>query len=350
MEIKIGKRKIGKGHPVFVVAEMSGNHNHSFRKALKIIDAAAAAGADAIKLQTYTPDTLTIKSDKKWFRIGGKGLWSGHTLYGLYSQSYTPWEWQAKLKKYAEKKGLIFFSAPFDETAVDFLEKMRVPAYKVASFEVGDLELLRRLGRTGKPVIVSRGMATMPEIKLALKILQSAGTKQIALLHCVSSYPAQAKEMNLATIPDLAKRFGVVPGLSDHTLGITAAVAGVVLGAKVIEKHLTLKRSAGGPDAAFSLEPDEFGALVKAVREAEQAIGKPNYKPTPAELKNIIFKRSLFVVKAVKKGDILTADNIRSIRPGHGLAPKYYRTVINKRALADIEQGTPLAKKHYYGK
>lgn len=345
MEITINKRKIGARAPVFIVAEMSGNHNRSFKNALKIIDAAARAGADAIKLQTYTPDTLTIKSDKKWFRIGGQGPWSGQTLYELYKEAYTPWEWQPKLKKYAAQKGLILFSAPFDATAIDFLEKMKVPAYKVASFEIGDLELLRRLGRTRQPVIMSRGMATLPEIKLALKTLRSAGTKQVALLHCVSAYPAKAKEMNLATIPDLAKRFNVVPGLSDHTLGIAAAVAGVVLGARIIEKHLTLKRSAGGVDASFSLEPDEFSALVKAIREAEQALGKPNYKPTVEEAKNIIFKRSLFAVKDVKKGDKFTKDNIRSIRPGYGLAPKYRNDVIGKRARQNIAKGTPLSRK-----
>lgn len=344
MDIAIKKRKIGSGHPVFIVAEMSGNHNHSFKRALKIIDAAASAGADAIKIQTYTPDTLTIKSDKKWFRINGTGLWSGQTLYELYSEAYTPWEWQPKLKKYAEKKGLIFFSTPFDETAVDFLEKMKVQAYKIASFEIGDLEFLRRIGRTQKPVILSRGMATIPEIKLALKTLRSAGAKQIALLHCVSAYPAQAKEMNLATIPDLAKRFSVVLGLSDHTLGITAAVAGVVLGARIIEKHITLKRSAGGPDASFSLEPNEFRALVKTIREAEQAIGRPNYKPTKEERKNIIFRRSLFAVRDIKKGEVFTQKNIRSIRPGFGLAPRYLLKILGSRANHSLTKGDPLAK------
>lgn len=342
IQTPIGKRLVGPGHPVFIVAEMSGNHNHSYQKALKIIDAAAAAGVDAVKLQTYTPETLTLKSNKKWFRIGGQGSWSGQTLYELYGQAYTPWSWQPKLKVYAEKKGLIFFSTPFDNSAVDFLEKMKVPAYKVASFEIGDLELLRRIGRTRKPVIVSRGMATIPEIKLALKTLQSAGTRQAALLHCVSAYPAQAKEMNLATIPDLAKRFGAVPGLSDHTLGITAAVAAVMLGARIIEKHLTLRRSAGGPDAHFSLEPDEFRALVKAVREAEQAVGRPNFKLTAGESKNIVFRRSLFVVKDIKKGGIFTKDNVRSIRPGYGLAPQYLVKVLGQRAGKNITSGTPL--------
>lgn len=350
MEIRIGKRRIGPTYPVFIVAEMSGNHNHSFKRALKIIDAAASAGADAIKLQTYTPDTLTIKSDKKWFRIGGKGPWSGQTLYELYQQTYTPWEWQPKLKKYAEKKGLIFFSAPFDETAVDFLEKMRVPAYKIASFEIGDLELLRRISRTRKPVIVSRGMASLAEIKLALKTLKSAGAKQVALLHCVNAYPSRPEDMNIKTIPDIIKRFNVISGISDHSLGNVAAIASVALGGSIIEKHLTLSRKDHGPDATFSLEPAEFKNLARTVRDLEKALGRVSYGAGVHELPNLVFRRSLFAVKDIKKGEPFTKDNIRSIRPGYGLAPKHYKDVIGKRALVDIEQGTPLDKKHYYGK
>lgn len=341
MEIRAGKKRIGNNHPVFIVAEMSGNHNQSFSRARKIIDAAAASGADAIKLQTYTPDTLTITSDKPWFKIKS-GPWRGRTLYDLYQEAYTPWEWQPKLKKYAEKKGLVFFSTPFDETAVDFLEKMHVTLYKVASFEIGDIPLLRRIGKTKKPVIISRGMATIQEIKLAIKTLKTSGASHVAILHCVSSYPAEPDEMNLATISDITKKFKVISGLSDHTIGITVPVAATALGASIIEKHVTLKRSQGGPDASFSLEPHEFKAMVAAVRDAEQAVGKPSYKAGNKEAQNVVFRKSLFVVKDMKKGDVFTKKNARAIRPGYGLPPKRYEAVIGKRAARDIKRGTPL--------
>lgn len=338
-----GKRIIGPGQPTFIIAEMSGNHNQDIKKAYKIIDAAATAGADAIKLQTYTADTITIDCDNKYFQVKVNKDWKGQTLYQLYQKAYTPWEWQPKLKKYAEQKGLIFFSTPFDNTAVDFLAKMKVPLYKVASFEVVDIPLLKKIGQTKKPVIMSRGMATKEELKLAIKTLKDNGTPEMAILHCVSSYPAKAEEMNLATIPDLVKKIKVVAGLSDHSLGIAASVASVALGASIIEKHITLSRAKGGPDAAFSLEPKEFKELVKAVREVEQAIGQPSYMSGKKEKKSIVFRKSLFVVKNIKTGEKLSAENIRSIRPGHGLASKYYGEVIGKTASQDIERGTPLA-------
>jgi len=335
-----GKATVGPGNPVFIVAEMSGNHNQSYEKALKIIDAAVEAGADALKLQTYTPDTLTIDCDNEYFQV--KGTWAGQTLYDLYKTAYTPWEWQPKLKEYAEKKGLLVFSTPFDETAVDFLEKMDVAIYKVASFEIGHLPLLERIGKTKKPVIISRGLASIEDIKTAIKTLKGAGTPEVAVLHCVSSYPASPEQMNLMTIPDIAKRFGVISGLSDHTLGTTVSIAATAIGASIIEKHFTLSREEGGPDAAFSLEPEEFKQLVKSVRETEAALGKPTYDIGKKEAENIVFKRSIFIVEDIKKGDKLTEKNIRIIRPGHGLAPKHFDEVLGKRALKDIKRGTPL--------
>lgn len=342
MEMTIGKRKIGEGHPVFIVAEMSGNHNQSFERARQIIDVAITAGVDAIKLQTYTADTITIDSDKEYFQIKS-GEWKGQSLYQLYKQAYTPWEWQPKLKDYAESRGVLLFSTPFDPTAVDFLEKMNVEAYKVASFEVVDIPLLKKIGQTKKPVIMSRGMASIEELEFAIKTLKENGTSEIAILQCVSAYPAKPEEMNLATIPDLAKRFGVVAGLSDHTLGIVVPVTSVALGAKIIEKHFTLSRADGGPDAEFSLEPEEMKLLVTSVREAEKAIGKPSYGAGIGESENVIYRKSLFVVKDVKKGEKFTPQNVRSIRPCYGLAPRYYEDVFGKMASQDIERGTPLS-------
>lgn len=337
-----GKRIVGLGQPVFIVAEMSGNHAHNFNKALKIIDAAAKAGVDAIKLQTYTPDTMTIDSDKDYFQVKVNKAWKGQTLYKLYEKVYTPWEWQPKLKKYAEKKGLILFSTPFDNTAVDFLEKMKVSLYKVASFEVVDIPLLKRIGKTKKPVIMSRGMASAGEIELAIKTLKENGTPQVAILHCVSSYPAKPEEMNLATIPEISRKYRVISGLSDHNLDISVPVAAVALGASIIEKHFTLSRADGGPDASFSLEPKEFKQLVETIRKTEKAIGKPSIKTGRNELENKIFRKSLFVIEDIKKGKKLSAKNIRSIRPGYGLKPKFYDHVIGKIACKDIERGTPL--------
>jgi pseudaminic acid synthase len=340
----IGKRKIGFGYPTFIVAEISGNHNQNYKKALQIIDAAIDAGVDAIKLQTYTADTLTIDSDEKWFRIT-EGPWKGQNLYQLYKKAYTPWNWQAKLKKYAEKRGVLFFSSAFDETSVDFLQSLRVQVYKVASFEAVDIGLLEKIGKTGKPVILSRGMASLEEIELALKTLYRNGTPRVAILHCVSEYPADPKDMNLTTIPDLAKKFKVVTGLSDHTLGITTSIAAVALGASIIEKHVTFDRSEGGPDAAFSLEPDELKDLVKAIREVEQSFGKPSYNVSKNEAKNKVFRRSLFAVSDLKKGEKFTSANVKSIRPGYGLATKYLDNVLCRKASKDVERGTPLSWK-----
>ncbi len=337
-----GLRKIGPDQPVFIIAEMSANHGHDINKAFRIIDAAAKAGVDAIKLQTYTADTITINSEKEYFQVRVNKAWKGQSLYNLYKKSYTPWEWQPKLKKYAESKGLICFSTPFDNTAVDFLEKMNVALYKVASFEVVDIPLLERIGKTKKPVIMSRGMASLEEIKLAIQTLKKAGCPTVALLHCISSYPAKYDEMNLSTIPDLAKKFDSVVGISDHSPGIVAPIASVALGASIIEKHIIISRTEGGPDAAFSLEPKEFEELVKSVRDAEKTIGKPSYGPGTKESENVIFRKSLFVVKDIKKGDKFTYKNVRSIRPGHGLEPKYLKQITGKKAARSVEKGEPL--------
>lgn len=338
--IKIGKHVIDTRHPALIVAEMSGNHNHDIKRALKIIDAAADAGADAIKLQTYTADTITIDSDTKPFQV----MWKGkrRTLYDLYGEAYTPWEWHAKLFAHAKKRGLLCFSTPFDPTAVDFLENLHVPCYKVASFEIVDIPLLEAIGKTKKPVIMSRGMASIADIELAIQTLRKFGTKDIILLHCVSAYPARPEDMHLATIPDMQKRFGVQVGLSDHTLGTDVAVAATVLGACLIEKHMTLRRKDGGPDSSFSLEPEEFAAMVRSVRVVEEAMGEPSYAQSADEKKNITFRKSLFVVRDVKKGERFTSENVRSIRPGNGLAPKFYRSILGKRAARDIKRATPL--------
>ena len=340
------KKIIGLGRPTFIIAEMSSNHNQSLKRAYKIIDAAARAGADAIKLQTYTADTLTIDSDKPYFQVNVNKAWRGQTLHSLYRKAYTPWNWQPKLKKYAESKGLICFSTPFDPTAVDFLEKLGMQLYKVASFEIADIPLLERIGKTRKPVIMSRGMATEEEIRLAIRTLKKSGCPAIALLHCISSYPAQPDQMNLATIPDMAKRFKVIPGLSDHTLGTAVSVASIPLGTTIIEKHFTFKRSDGGPDAEFSLEPHELKELVQSVRIVEKAIGKVKYGASKRESENIIFRKSLFVVQDIKAGESFTSKNIRVIRPGYGVAPKHLKSILGKKAKIKVERGTPLKLSH----
>lgn len=327
---------------VCIVAELSGNHNGDVRRALRIIDAAADAGADAIKLQTYTPDTITMDSDTGPFMVTWKG--KRRTLHDLYGEAYTPWKWHAKLFAHAKKRGLICFSSPFDETAVAFLEKLHAPFYKVASFEVVDIPLLEAIGKTKKPVIMSRGMATNEELALAIKTLKKFGTKDITVLQCVSSYPAEPKDMHLANIQDIKKRFKVAAGLSDHTLSHDVAVASVALGARVIEKHLTLRRADGGPDSAFSLEPEEFKAMAASVRTVEQAIGVPSYARSRGEKINVAFRKSLFVVKDIRKGERFTSENVRSIRPGNGMAPKFYRFVMGKRAARDIKRATPLRR------
>jgi len=349
-EIKIGNRRIGAGQPVFIVAEISGNHNQSFSRAKKLVESACKIGVDAVKLQTYTADTLTIDCPEKWFKVKGNALWNGKTLYQLYKQAYTPWEWHPKLKKIADKYGVILFSTPFDETSVNFLVKMNVPAFKIASFEIGDIELLKKVADAKKPVIISRGMASQKELKSAVLTLKKHGAPEIAILHCVSSYPAKPEEMNLATITDIKKRFKVVTGLSDHTLGIATAITSVALGASIIEKHFTLKRSDGGPDSAFSLEPEELRNLVQSIRDAEKSVGEVKYGAGKKEAENTIFKRSLFAVESIKRGQELTRKNIRSIRPGHGLDPKHLAKILGKKAKKDIKRGTPLSWPLIHGK
>jgi pseudaminic acid synthase len=340
--LEIRGRQIGPGKPVYVVAELSANHNQDFERAVQIIRAAKKAGADAVKLQTYTPDTMTLRSDREQFRIAGGTLWDGRLLYDLYGEAYTPWDWQPKLQQVANEIGLDLFSTPFDATAVDFLEGMGVPAHKVASFELVDIPLIQKVAATGKPLIMSTGMAALEEIEEAVKIAREAGATQIALLKCTSAYPAPPDEMNLRTIPELARKFSVPVGLSDHTTGIAVPVAAVALGACIIEKHLTLSRSLGGPDSVFSLEPHEFKEMVDAVRAAERAMGEVHFGVSPQEASSRIFRRSLFVVQDVTKGQIFTADNVRSIRPAHGLHTRYLPEIIGKRASRDIQCGTPL--------
>lgn len=340
--ILINGRPIGPGHPVYVIAEMSANHGQKFEQAVEILKAAKAAGADAVKLQTYTPDTMTIDCRNEYFQIGKGTIWEGRNLYELYGEAYTPWDWQPELKRIANELGLDCFSTPFDASAVEFLEKMEVPAHKIASFELVDIPLLQRVARTGKPVILSTGMATLEEIELAVRTLREAGNQQLALLKCTSAYPARPEDMNLRTIPDMAQRFGVPVGLSDHTLGIAVPVAAVTLGACIVEKHFTLSRSIPGPDSAFSLEPDEFRQMVEAIRVAEKALGTVNYELLPGEAASRVFRRSLFVVKDMKAGETFTTENVRVIRPGYGLAPRHLPAVLGKTAARDIPRGTPL--------
>lgn len=337
-----GERLVGPGRPVFIIAELSGNHNGDLTRAYKLIDAAIEAGVDAVKFQTYTPDTMTINCDNDYFQVKVNEAWKGQTLYSLYQKVFTPWEWQAKLKEYGESKGVLVFSTPFDETAVDFLENLNVVLYKVASFELNDHELLNKIGATGKPVILSRGLASSEEIEEAITVLKKAGASQVAVLHCVSAYPATAEQMNLATIPDISNRFKVVSGLSDHTLGIVTSLVGVSLGASIVEKHFTLSRAEGGPDAGFSLEPEEMKCLVDNIREAEKVIGKVTYVIGKKEEENLVFRRSLFAVKDIKKGERITRVNVRCIRPGYGLKPKFINEVLEKTAVCDIRRGTPL--------
>lgn len=336
-----GIRLIGPDHPVYVIAEVSANHHQKYDEAVKIVEAAKDAGADAIKLQTYTADTITIDSPRPEFRIEGT-LWDGRNLHDLYREAYMPWEWQPRLKRLANDLGLDLFSSPFDATAVEFLEKMDVPAYKLASFELVDIPLIQKMARTGKPLIISTGMGTEEEIEEALRAARAAGATDIALLKCTSAYPAAPEEMNLRTIPALAERFGVPVGLSDHTMGIAAPVAAVALGACIIEKHLTLSRSEPGPDSAFSLEPQEFKAMVDAVRVAGKSLGEVHFGCSPKEANSRMFRRSLFVVQDVKMGEAFTTENVRSIRPAHGLHTRHLGEILGRHASRDIERGTPL--------
>ena len=340
--MEIENRHIGIGKPTYIIAEMSANHNQDFNQALRIIEAAKESGADAVKLQTYTPDTITINCDNEYFRIGKETIWEGKNLYELYGESYTPWEWQPKLKEVANGLGLDFFSTPFDETAVDFLESMDVSVYKVASFEVVDIPLLRKIAQTGKPIIMSTGMATLAEIDEAVRTIQYEGNNQIALLKCTSAYPAPPEDMNLCTIPHLADAFQVPVGLSDHTLGIAVPVTAVALGACIVEKHLTFSRNNPGPDSIFSTEPHEFKAMVEAVRTVEKAMGKVHYGVSTSDKISRDFRRSLFVVKDVKAGEIFTNENIRSIRPGYGLHTRHLEDVIGRHSTQAIPRGTSL--------
>ena len=338
LEIEIAGRKIGLAYEPFVICELSGNHNGSLERALVMLEAAAATGADAIKIQTYTPDTITIDCDRPEFRIEG-GLWDGRTLYDLYGEAQTPYEWHAALFAKAKALGVILFSTPFDETAIDLLEGLGAPAYKIASFEVIDLPLIASVARRGKPMIISTGMANLAEIGDAVDTALKHGAPGVVLLHCVSAYPAPMDEANVRTVPDLAERFGVISGLSDHTPGSAASVAAVALGACVIEKHFTLARSDGGPDAAFSLEPAEFTALTRDCKDAWRALGKVGYDLLGSEQGNISFRRSLYVVADVAKGEVLTTAHVRSIRPGFGLAPRHLDDVLGKVAQRDLARG-----------
>jgi pseudaminic acid synthase len=336
-------REIGQNHPAYIVAEISANHNGSYDHAAEIVRAAQQAGADAVKLQTYTPDTITIASDREEFRVAGGTLWDGRTLHDLYAEASMPWEWQPRLKNLAEDLGMDCFSSAFDASAVDFLETINVPAHKVASCELVDLPLIEKMARTGKPLILSTGMATIEEIDEALHSARAAGAAQILLLKCTSAYPAPPEEMNLRTIPEMARRFAVPIGLSDHTMGIAAPVAAVALGACLIEKHLTLSRSSPGPDSAFSLEPHEFQAMVVAVRIAGKSLGQVKFGGTEKEEASRAFRRSLFVVEDVAQGEAFTAANVRSIRPANGLHPRHFTEVLGRRAACGIKRGTPLA-------
>lgn len=339
--IAIEGRRIGPGEPPFVIAEVSANHNGDLERAKEIISMAHERGADAVKLQTYTPDTMTIDCDEAPFQIK-EGLWKGYNLYDLYSWAQTPFEWQSELFAYARSLGLTVFSTPFDETAVNLLESLNAPAYKIASFEIVDLPLIARVARTGRPMIMSTGMASDPEIQEALECARDNGGDEIALLHCISAYPAPIEEANLRTIPAMAERFGVPIGLSDHTLGTTAAVAGVALGAGLLEKHVIMDRNDGGPDAPFSLEPQEFGELTERVREAWVALGNPRSGRSRSEESSVVFRRSVFAVRDIAEGEAFTRDNVRVIRPGNGLAPRYYEQVLEDHATRALRRGEPL--------
>lgn len=343
-EIRIGHRIVGRGHAPLVVAEMSGNHNQSLSRAMEIVEAAARAGAHALKLQTYTADTMTLDSDQGDFRVSDPGsLWTGRSLHGLYEEAHTPWEWHEALFRRGRELGLVVFSTPFDETAVDFLESLDAPAYKIASFENTDLPLIRRVAATGKPMLVSTGMATLAELWELVSTARAAGCRELILLKCTSTYPASPSNCNVRTLPHLREAFGCEVGLSDHTMGTGVAVAAVALGATLIEKHFTLRRADGGVDSTFSMEPAELAQLVTETERAWQSLGAVSYGPTAAEQKSLAFRRSIYAVADVAEGELLTPENVRCIRPGAGLPPKYYSVVLGRRARVAIRRGTPLS-------
>jgi pseudaminic acid synthase len=343
-EIKIGKFLIGKNHPPFVIAEMSGNHNQSLERALAIVDAAARTGAHALKIQTYTPDTMTLNiAEREFFISDPKSLWKGKSLYDLYAEAMTPWEWHKPIKERCEKHGMLFFSTPFDSTAVDFLEDLNVDLYKIASFENTDLPLVRRVAKTGKPMIISTGMASVAELAETVEAAKSAGCKDLILLKCTSAYPSTAKDANLLTIPNMRDLFQVEVGLSDHTIGVGVSIASVALGATVIEKHFTLDRSEGGVDSAFSMEPAEFKLLVEESKKAWEALGKISYERGESETKSLVFRRSLYVAEDMKAGENFTEKNLRAVRPGLGLPPKFKEQLLGKVVKKDLKKGTAVS-------
>lgn len=339
----VGRTTIGHESPCFVIAEMSCNHLGDYQRAEAIVRAAASAGADAVKLQTFKPDSLTLKSDREEFVIRSDNQWNGLRLYDLYKEVHTPWEWHEPLKNMVEEQGMVFLSSVFDEEAVDFLESLGVLLYKIASFELTHLPLIRHVAEKGKPIIASTGMATLSDIDRAVRLMRECGNDQIALLRCISSYPACPEETNIRTIPHIGETFRVIPGFSDHTLGHSTALTAVAVGARIIEKHFTLCRGDGGPDSFFSMEPDEFKTMVDSIRTAESALGKPVYGPSEGEKPNLAFRRSIYVVRDMKAGDLFEKDAIRVIRPGHGLAPRHYEHVLGRRARRDISIGEPLS-------
>lgn len=342
-EIKIGDRLVGGKNPVFIIAEMSANHLMDYNRAVEVMRAAKESGADAIKIQTYKPETITLNTDAPDFQITQGTIWDGTTLYKLYETAYTPWEWQPRLQEEAEKLGLIFFSSPFDFTSVDFLEEMNVPAYKVASFEINDIPLLRKIARLGKPMLLSTGIAHLSDIELALRTCREEGNEDVILLKCTSSYPCPYEDMNLRTIPNMAETFDCIAGLSDHSMGSAAAGAAVALGAKVVEKHLTLRRGDGGADAAFSMEPREFREMTENIRLIEKALGRVTYDLTEKQAREREHSRSLYVAVDIKAGEVFTPENVRSVRPAFGLHTKYYEEILGRQAARDVKMGTPMS-------
>ena len=341
--IKIGDKRIGPDSPAFIVAEMSGNHNMDFDRAVEILKAAREAGADAVKIQTYTADTITLDCDAPCFQITQGTLWDGITLHRLYQTAYTPWEWQPRLKEIAEEMGLVLFSSPFDFSSVDFLEEMDVPAYKIASFEITDIPLIRKVARLGKPVILATGIARLADIELAVQTCREEGNHQVILLKCCSAYPTPYEDVNLRTIPHMAEAFDCLTGLSDHTMGTAVATGAVALGARMVEKHMTLRRSDGGPDAAFSMEPQEFREMVDNIRILEKALGKVSYDLSDKQVREREHSRSLFVARDMKAGEVFTPDNLRSVRPADGLHTRYYEQLLGRRITRDAGLGTPMS-------